>query len=127
MTTVVGSYSVLNSKLVIRITSVAEVAGSFLTNVVLAVGLSLMDTSLTSLPKFFLTTIDSAHERFLPGVGIRMLVQVLLQRKLLGAPGMRALELLLDLVELHMTLEAVLGFELCLAIQYVTQVELVHL
>lgn len=127
MTTVVGSYSVLNSKLVIRITSVAEVAGSFLTNVVLAVGLSLMDTSLTSLPKFFLTTIDSTHERFLPGVGIRMLIQVLLQRKLLGAPGMRALELLLDLVELHMTLEAVLGFELCLAIQYVTQVELVHL
>lgn len=64
--------------------------------------LFLVDASLASLSEFLLTPIDSTDERFLSGVRVLVLRQVLLQRKFFATSGTR--EGLLLLVDLHMAL-----------------------
>ena len=84
----------------------------------------LMDAPLASLSKSLLTPIYSTNEWFLPRVRIWVLYQVLLQREFLAT--IWALELLLDFVQFHVTLEGVFGFELGLAISNITQIQLLH-
>lgn len=78
------------------------------------VKISLMYTSLASLPESFLAAINFANKRFFSSVRVRVFYQILLQSKLFFA--LRTFELFVCFMLFHVALQAILSFKLVFAI-----------
>ena len=114
-----------NSIFFIRIIPVTCLTHPLIANNCLIMYLFLMDTTLASLPKSLLATIDSTYKWFFSWVSIRVLYKILRERKWFST--VVALVRFYRFVNLHVSLKRVFRFELRLAIEDIAQEILVHL